>query len=408
MALEKKIAVFLPFKRDLNHIPNFLMPFMDSLISESIKLNYYIQLHTNEQMLPFTENKQYKKYEGIIGIFNNQITELTSCWKQLQKHSTCIKLLGKINTPDENYIMYDDILGIRKICNHVYSEGYKKFAFISSNNGGWAVERYNSFLKFCSEHTDIQTKPEWHVIPDIEGPYTIWKPNVFNEKIRDILVTEKNPDAFICIHNLIAVHCMQNAAETGLRVPEDIAVSGYNHFFNQRTFSQVDKLTAVLINRRLISRISLNILHDMISGKRNKTGQQIILEPELITGTTTLKNSFEKSSHDDKRLKNNIFHFITTNTDKSTAEIIKELQMNLDYSKRYLTVKFRTLFDQPIIPFITSLKIKHAAHELIYTQKPIMNILTNYGFGSYQIFQHHFRKEFNISPKEYREENYEY
>jgi AraC-like DNA-binding protein len=187
-----------------------------------------------------------------------------------------------------------------------------------------------------------------------------------------------------------------------LRIPEDIAVTGFGHWRTQHNADFFDKLTSCILNRKYIARLAINILIDILSGKRPSKNQQIELDPELIIGSSSLKKSYNKDNSEKLSLKNNIYHFIISNIEKSKSEINRELLTVLPYSKAYFSAKFKELFGTQFGTFVYNQKLKHAAQEIKYTHKSIMQILIDYGFSSHKHFWRQFEKQYDMSPQDYR------
>lgn len=66
---------------------------------------------------------------------------------------------------------------------------------------------------------------------------------------------------------------------------------------------------------------------------------------------------------------------------------------------------FKDVFDKSIIQYAQEVRLKIARERMLYTQTPLEAIAETSGFPSYTYFYRVFKKEFGMSPKEYRQRN---
>ena len=87
---------------------------------------------------------------------------------------------------------------------------------------------------------------------------TAWIPNqeVRQEFLNSI---ERMPDAFVCASDYVACILMQLLEKRGLRVPEDVAVSGFDN--NIEDLLAENLTTVQVFNEELGSRLALQILY---------------------------------------------------------------------------------------------------------------------------------------------------
>jgi DNA-binding LacI/PurR family transcriptional regulator len=387
---------------DLNHFYYYYNPFIEGIFKEGLRCGKSIQMLKIEDLGRFL-NRNFK-YEGVIASIDRKNERNTVLWEKLHKKIPCINLNSCSGISGENYIKYNDSLGITSICNHLYKEGFRKYGFIAIKKQGWVIDRFHAFNNYCQNNSDVYTKPEWNNFnfdKDIKKESLTY--DEFITSVADILHQTDRPEVLVCANDDIASGVMRVAESMGLQVPKDIAITGYNYMLSQISKAFIKKLTSVHMNNRYISRLAVNVLNEIISGKRSAMEQQILLEPDLIINTTSLKKSYKQTDNDVKWLKNTIYHFILTNIDKTNTEISKELISNLNFTSSHFSRKFKSLFDTTFVTFVNSIKVKHAAQELRLTDKPVISILTDYSFGSFQHFYKQFYKKHNMSPLEYRE-----
>ncbi|HUZ18496.1 MAG TPA: substrate-binding domain-containing protein, partial [Spirochaetia bacterium] len=106
--------------------------------------------------------------------------------------------------------------------------------------------------------------------------------------IRHCRTTEKDPGvsrtlndftAIVALSDLLALGAYKAAIESGFKIPDDYSVVGYDNIFAAPFLSP--PLTTVNQPKELTGKSSINLLFDLIEGKRTKP-ERLILRPELV------------------------------------------------------------------------------------------------------------------------------
>lgn len=131
--------------------------------------------------------------------------------------------------------------------------------------------RYEGF-KLALEEKNIPVKKENIFISDIdiEGGY---------KTIKSVLRKKINFDSIFCYNDLVAIGVMKGLKEAGLKIPEDVAVVGYDDIY----FSSFvcPALTTVKIKKFDLGYEGFKMLLEKIKGRRKKVKRKI-LEVELV------------------------------------------------------------------------------------------------------------------------------
>jgi AraC-like DNA-binding protein len=80
----------------------------------------------------------------------------------------------------------------------------------------------------------------------------------------------------------------------------------------------------------------------------------------------------------------------------------EDLYKNMGYSKFHLTREFKTKTGFTISEYYLKRRLSDAAYEILNAKKNMIDIAYKYGFNSDSYFSRSFKKEFKISPKQYR------
>lgn len=102
----------------------------------------------------------------------------------------------------------------------------------------------------------------------------------------------------------------------------------------------------------------------------------------------------------DRTITERILSYIECNLDKELT--LEKIAGELNYSRFYMERSFKSGTGVTIYKYIRQRRLEEAAGKLAKTQKPIVEIAMEAGYGSQQAFTQAFRSAYAYSPKEYR------
>ena len=165
--------------------------------------------------------------------------------------------------------------GIEKILEYLHSLGHRKLGFI----GHHAVlepinERLRTVKKAVTRYPSLEVRTAADA-DTLEGG---------REATRSLLSTGFDPTAIICVNDVTAVGALRELRERGLRVPQDISVTGYDNV-KLAEFCQ-PALTTVHIPRNRIGHI---ICSRLLPGdmEEESSNLEIVIDPELVVREST-------------------------------------------------------------------------------------------------------------------------
>jgi DNA-binding LacI/PurR family transcriptional regulator len=98
-------------------------------------------------------------------------------------------------------------------------------------------------------------------------------------------LTRAEPTAVVAVNDLAAIGAMSAAADHGLRVPEDLAVTGYDNSF-VAAIRQVS-LTSVNPDTGSIASMAAHRLVERISGDMSAMSEYLLPPALVVRGSTT-------------------------------------------------------------------------------------------------------------------------
>ena len=167
------------------------------------------------------EYEDSHKADGLILLGYGDYRSYAGKLSQLHQHNTHVMRWG---APVEQWpgisIGCDNFSGGQSVTRHLLSHDYRSFAFIG-DIGDKAPEfqsRYDGFLSALDKH---HTHHQYDAISSEEAGI---------EAAKHLMeTTSALPDAIVCAADIIAVGVLQQLKEAGIRVPEDVAVVGFDN-----------------------------------------------------------------------------------------------------------------------------------------------------------------------------------
>jgi DNA-binding LacI/PurR family transcriptional regulator len=150
--------------------------------------------------------------------------------------------------PDHDAILLDGDTGIRALVNHLAKLGRQRLGFIT----GYRDSREEGFIKGVRAN-NLPDGPELRVRL-VQGGFESWTPEL-GQRGAAILMAQKNPpDAIVCASDRMAIGAMQWLHQNGFRVPEDVAVTGFDNIPDSEF--TIPSLTTVHVHKELIGALA--------------------------------------------------------------------------------------------------------------------------------------------------------
>ena len=150
--------------------------------------------------------------------------------------------------PDElngDLLLMESRTSVRRITSHLLEQGRTLPGFIGDIG----------YAQFCQALTDAGKKVDSSLC--LTTPLGI---DTYREEIDTFLSSlSRMPDAFVCASDYVACILMQLLEKRGLRVPEDVAVSGFDN--NTEDLLAEHLTTVQVFNEELGARLALQILY---------------------------------------------------------------------------------------------------------------------------------------------------
>ena len=160
--------------------------------------------------------------------------------------------------------------GIERIVEHLYNLGHRRMAFIGHHSGlGPTSDRERAFKAAIAGHSNKLKSIVANSADGLEGGRLA---------MRDLLASGYEPTAVVCVNDFMAAGALRELRDSGLHVPHDISVTGYDNI--KLSEFCYPELTTVDIPR-------VKIGHIVFESLAGAPGREIVLDPELVIRKST-------------------------------------------------------------------------------------------------------------------------
>lgn len=219
-----------------------------------------------------------KNFDGIIVVSQSKNDD-EFIKKVIEKDIPIVVINRHIEASGIVNIMSNDIMGSYEAVDYFIKNNHKKIALIQGNKEYESnVYRKNGYMKALEDH-NIPLNEDYI----IGGKYNMQSGY---ENMKKLLALKDRPTAVFCSNDDIAVGAMKAVIETGLNIPSDVSIIGFDdsNFCNYVT----PALTSVRKDALAVSKQGcINLLKIINNEKVNK--EKVLIESKLI-----IRNSVKK------------------------------------------------------------------------------------------------------------------
>lgn len=161
----------------------------------------------------------------------------------------------------------------RQLTEHIISKGHERIAFIAARIPWALIEQRRLGYLDALEAASIEPDPRLQLFE------ATWQAEGGRLMAEKLLTQRVRPTAIICGSDMLAVAAMSAVKRAGLKVPDDIAVAGFNDFeFSSYTDPP---LTTVRVPGYAMGRMAATMLLSALDGE-TPAQSDVVLENELI------------------------------------------------------------------------------------------------------------------------------
>jgi DNA-binding LacI/PurR family transcriptional regulator len=196
--------------------------------------------------------------------------------------ATPMVLLGeRVDHGPADHVAIDNVAAARDITAHLVARGCRRIAAIGAQHTAEAATArlrlagYGEALRAAGIPRDealVAPAPAWHRADGAAA-------------MRALLAAGPPPDAVVCFNDTLALGAMRALHEAGLRVPDDVAVAGFDDIEDGR-FS-VPTLTTVAPDKADLARVAVDLLAARLSATDGAPPHEQTVPHRLIPREST-------------------------------------------------------------------------------------------------------------------------
>lgn len=202
--------------------------------------------------------------------------------RQLSANGFPVVVINYKANENFNYSIYhDDEDGSQQLTRHLLELGHTKIAYLGNTKSGrTTLDRLNGFQKEMHK-AGIRIRPEF--IFEVDGS----EPELGVKGLNYFLNCTERPTAIMCFNDMLAIGLLQACRETGIRVPEDISVTGFDNI----TFSAytTPPLTTLDQPKYSIGFEAAQLLLELLVTKNENSNN--IHKEKVLKGKILIRNS---------------------------------------------------------------------------------------------------------------------
>ncbi|BDG34872.1 LacI family DNA-binding transcriptional regulator [Saccharococcus caldoxylosilyticus] len=191
----------------------------------------------------------------------------------------CVLIDIPIESETVGYVTTDNVLGAKKAVEHLISLGHKNIAMINGYSYAFVSEQRLKGFKEALLEAGLPIHEEWIA----DGEFR--EDNAEREALR-LLTNYPHITAFFCASDLMALGVIKAAKRLGKRIPDDVAIIGYDDII--LASYATPPLSTIAQNKFAMGYEAAKLLIHMLEGKA--TSHVKILETELKIRESTVKN----------------------------------------------------------------------------------------------------------------------
>ncbi|MBD9374984.1 LacI family DNA-binding transcriptional regulator [Rhizobium sp. ARZ01] len=260
----------------------FISDYIDGMSNEATRRGYTLQVVTYESQSigAIAETLAGAPVRGVIALG----TELSE---------SDIRVIQGLGLPtvfidtfydvvDANFVNMNNEDAVHKVLSRLKGQGFERIGFVASH-----VDTTNFRLRqeaFFKNMARLGLKVNEADILSVESTY--------EDAYADTLALLKNgielAECYFCTNDVIAYGFIKALKEFGIRIPDDVAIIGFDNLPLSSTMDP--SLTTIDVSKRKIGYLAVTVLDELINASEAQPPVKILVGAELITRDSDMRS----------------------------------------------------------------------------------------------------------------------
>ncbi|MGC4803896.1 LacI family DNA-binding transcriptional regulator [Micromonospora sp. DT233] len=195
---------------------------------------------------------------------------------------TPMVLLGeRVDHGPADHVAIDNVAAAREVTAHLIGLGRRRIAAVGAQGTAEGASARLRLAGYAAALADAGIAYDEALV----APAPAWHRADGAAAMRHLLATGVRPDAVFCFNDTLALGALRALHEAGLRVPDDVAVAGFDDIEDGR-FS-IPTLTTISPDKERIARLAVELLANRIDGDPNSPPQELTAPHHLTPREST-------------------------------------------------------------------------------------------------------------------------
>jgi LacI family transcriptional regulator len=219
----------------------------------------------------------------VHGVLIVPTTQETNRVERLRARGTPVVRVTHRTSDDECGVGVDDLRGGELAMGHLLALGHERVAYVTSASHVWPTDERREGALIAARKAGVAEA----VLQDVSVEHL----NVAHGRDAGerLLGLRPRPTAVFCANDLVALGVLQVMIRYGIRVPQDMAIVGYDDI--EFASAAAIPLTSVRQPRHLMGRTAAELLLAEASGDPEHVHRRVVLQPELVVRASTIGNA---------------------------------------------------------------------------------------------------------------------
>jgi len=228
---------------------------------------------------PDRERRHVEQLEEqrVLGILIAPVENESAHLKRLAERGVPVVLVDRQASQHQCSVAVDDVLGGRLAGAHLLKQGHRHIAFVS---GPFSIKQVTDRHTGLEMAMSAASDGGGAGLTVISGPsLSVAEGRRAGEQIAELPPSDR-PTAAFCANDLLALGFLQEMTRQGIRVPDDIAIVGYDDI--EFAAAAAVPLSSVRQPREQLGRTAIELLLDEVEHRDQHTHRQVVFQPDLI------------------------------------------------------------------------------------------------------------------------------
>jgi LacI family transcriptional regulator len=219
--------------------------------------------------------------QRAYGILMTPVLDDNPQVRELRRRGTAVVFVDRGASGQQCSASVDDVAGGELATTHLIEQGHRRIAFVG---GPVSLNQVHDRLDGARRAVRLAGLSE-STITVIETPGLTVQAGLRTGERIAAMPARRRPTAAFCANDLLALGLLQDLTKRGRRVPDDLAIIGYDDI----DFAEAAAvpLTSIRQPRSQLGRAAAQLLIEEVSAPESHRHRQVVFQPDLVIRAST-------------------------------------------------------------------------------------------------------------------------